>query len=71
MWSAQGRLCRPRGGTVWPTHRAGQLVGNLERLKNRYWPAEYVVDREGRIVHYHSGEGGYVETENVIESLVG
>ena len=37
---------------------------------NRYWPAEYVVDQEGRIVHYHSGEGGYGETEAVIRSLL-
>lgn len=38
---------------------------------NRYWPAEYLVDQRGRIVHSHSGEGGYAETERLIQTLLG
>lgn len=38
---------------------------------NRYWPAEYLVDQRGRIVHSHFGEGGYAETERLIQSLLG
>ena len=37
---------------------------------NEYWPAEYLVDANGRIVHRHVGEGGYEETEQVIQGLV-
>lgn len=37
---------------------------------NQYWPAEYLVDQRGRIVHSHSGEGGYGETERLIQGLL-
>ena len=37
---------------------------------NRYWPAEYLVDQRGRIVHTHTGEGGYGETEQLIQNLL-
>ena len=37
---------------------------------NQYWPAEYLVDRQGRIVHRHYGEGGYAETEALIQKYL-
>ena len=37
---------------------------------NQYWPAEYLVDQSGRIVHQHFGEGGYAETERLIQGLL-
>jgi thiol-disulfide isomerase/thioredoxin len=37
---------------------------------NRYWPAQYLIDREGRIVHTHFGEGAYAETEAKIQALL-
>lgn len=37
---------------------------------NRYWPAHYLIDQQGRIVHTHFGEGGYAQTENAIRSLL-
>ena len=37
---------------------------------NHYWPALYVVDTEGRIRHHQFGEGGYEETERVIQYLL-
>lgn len=30
-----------------------------EAYGNRYWPAAYLIDREGRIVYRHYGEGAY------------
>ncbi|MBB3904996.1 redoxin family protein [Methylobacterium brachythecii] len=36
---------------------------------NRYWPAEYIVDQQGRIVYSHFGEGAYSQTEAVIQRL--
>ncbi len=38
---------------------------------NRYWPAHYLVDKEGRIRYTHFGEGKYTETENKIRELLG
>jgi thiol-disulfide isomerase/thioredoxin len=37
---------------------------------NRFWPAKYLVDGKGRIRYYHYGEGGYRETEALIQSLL-
>jgi thiol-disulfide isomerase/thioredoxin len=37
---------------------------------NRFWPAKYLVDSAGRIRYYHYGEGGYRETEALIQSLL-
>ena len=38
---------------------------------NRYWPAHYLIDREGNIRQTHFGEGGYDETEQAIQDLLG
>jgi cytochrome c biogenesis protein CcdA/thiol-disulfide isomerase/thioredoxin len=37
---------------------------------NRYWPAKYFIDREGRIRHTHFWEGEYIESEKVIQQLL-
>jgi thiol-disulfide isomerase/thioredoxin len=36
----------------------------------RFWPVWYVVDKEGIIRYKHIGEGGYTETEGVIQALL-
>lgn len=38
---------------------------------NQYWPAEYLIDKNGDMVHVHFGEGEYDITENAIRSLLG
>jgi thiol-disulfide isomerase/thioredoxin len=38
---------------------------------NRYWPALYIADAEGRIRHHQFGEGEYVECERVVQRLLG
>lgn len=40
-------------------------------FKNRYWPAHYLIDREGRVVYTHFGEGKYDVTESNIRYLLG
>ena len=37
---------------------------------NRYWPAVYIADAQGRIRHHQFGEGGYGECEMVIQRLL-
>ncbi|MBO9687123.1 MAG: thioredoxin family protein [Mitsuaria chitosanitabida] len=37
---------------------------------NRFWPALYIVDAQGRIRHHQFGEEGSAETEQVIQSLL-
>ena len=37
---------------------------------NRYWPAVYIADREGRIRHHQFGESGYEECERIIQQLL-
>jgi thiol-disulfide isomerase/thioredoxin len=39
-------------------------------FENRYWPAVYIADAEGRIRHHQFGEGGYEECERVIQQLL-
>jgi len=39
-------------------------------FKNQYWPAHYFVDAKGQIRHHHFGEGGYDESERVIQQLL-
>lgn len=38
--------------------------------KNRYWPALYLIDKQGHIRYVHIGEGRYSETEENIKALL-
>jgi thioredoxin family protein len=37
---------------------------------NQYWPAEYLIDKQGRVREAHFGEGEYGKTEASIRSLL-
>jgi thiol-disulfide isomerase/thioredoxin len=39
-------------------------------FENQYWPALYIVDATGRVRHHQFGEGGYEESEKVIQELL-
>lgn len=39
-------------------------------FKNRYWPALYFVDTQGRIRHHQFGEGEYEQSERIIQQLL-
>lgn len=41
-----------------------------EAYANRFWPAVYLIDKRGRIVYTHFGEGAYQETEAKIQALL-
>ncbi len=42
-----------------------------QNFENRYWPAHYLIDKNGNVVYQHFGEGGYDITENNIRYLLG
>ena len=44
--------------------------GTWRAFNNRYWPAKYLIDKEGRIRYTHFGEGAYTETEMAIRELL-
>jgi len=38
---------------------------------NEYWPADYFIDRQGRVRYHHFGEGEYEKSERLIQELLG
>lgn len=44
--------------------------GTWNAYENQYWPRKYLIDKEGYIRYDHIGEGGYTETESVIQALL-
>lgn len=42
-----------------------------QNFHNQYWPAHYLIDKNGKIVYEHFGEGEYDVTENNIRYLLG
>jgi thiol-disulfide isomerase/thioredoxin len=40
-------------------------------FENHYWPAVYLVDRDGHVQFHHFGEEGYEETERAIQQELG
>jgi len=45
--------------------------GTWQNFNNRYWPAHYLIDKNGLVVYQHFGEGDYDVTENNIRFLLG
>ena len=42
-----------------------------QNYDNLYWPAHYLIDKNGVVRQVHFGEGGYQETEMLIRQLLG
>lgn len=38
--------------------------------RNRYWPAKYLIDKQGVVRHIKFGEGSYADTERLIRQLL-
>ena len=62
---AVDRLQIPYPVAIDAEYEVWELYGNLG------WPARYLFDQRGMLLHYHYGEGGYEETERAIQELLG
>jgi len=54
---------------VWPMAQDNDFI-TWRRYGNRYWPSEYLIDKDGVVRYTHFGEGAYAETEAVIRELL-
>lgn len=45
--------------------------GTWQSFHNHYWPAHFLIDKNGRVVYEHFGEGDYDITEHNIVTLLG
>lgn len=67
--TANVRKAIERFGIEYPVAQ-DNLYKTWDAYGNRFWPAFYLVDRDGRIVHRHYGEGDYEATEARIRQLL-
>jgi hypothetical protein len=63
--AAVRRLGIPYPVAIDADYEVWNLYGNMG------WPARYLFDQRGILLHYHYGEGGYEETERAIQELLG
>jgi thiol-disulfide isomerase/thioredoxin len=56
-------------GITWPVVLDNDYI-NWNNFANRYWPAKYVIDKNGQIAFAHFGEGYYAGTEEIIQNLI-
>ncbi len=56
-------------GLGWPIAQDNDFK-TWRAFNNRYWPAKYLVDKDGYIRYTHFGEGAYEETELWIRGLL-
>jgi len=58
-----------RHGITYPVAQDNEFA-TWNAYRNRFWPAQYIVDKSGKIVFEHAGEGAYSEIEQTIQRLL-
>ena len=58
-----------KDGIVWPSARDNDFR-TWRAFSNRFWPAKYLIDKDGLVRYTHFGEGAYAETEEIIRELL-
>ncbi len=58
-----------RHGLAWPVAQDNDFA-TWRAFNNRFWPAKYLLDKDGVIRYRHFGEGDYIETEEWIRDLL-
>jgi hypothetical protein len=66
---ANVREAMARHGITYPV-ALDNAYGTWNAYENRYWPAHYLFDAQGRLRETHFGEGAYDETERDIQALL-
>ena len=56
-------------GVTWPIAQDNDFA-TWRAYDNRFWPAKYLIDKDGIVRYTHFGEGGYAETEQWIRDLL-
>jgi cytochrome c biogenesis protein CcdA/thiol-disulfide isomerase/thioredoxin len=56
-------------GVTWPVALDNNYA-TWDAYQNEYWPAEYLLDRNGHLRHVQFGEGDYGGTEQAIRTLL-
>jgi cytochrome c biogenesis protein CcdA/thiol-disulfide isomerase/thioredoxin len=59
-----------RLGVTWPVALDNDY-DTWNAWSNEYWPADYLVDQQGKVRAYSFGEGDYAKTESDIRELLG
>ena len=54
---------------TWPVVN-DSAYNNWQAFRNSFWPRKYFVNSKGEIVADHAGEGGYAESEELIQKLL-
>ena len=63
------RMAADKHGINYPVVLDNEME-TWKAFENRYWPRKYIADHEGYIRYDHIGEGGYQETEKIIQKLL-
>lgn len=58
-----------RYGITWPV-ATDNGYATWNAYGNQFWPALYLIDRDGRVVYRHFGEGNYEQTEDRVRQLL-
>ena len=56
-------------GLAWPVVLDNDYA-TWDAYRNRFWPAKYLIDKDGVIRYTHFGEGRYAQTESKIRELL-
>jgi thiol-disulfide isomerase/thioredoxin len=56
-------------GITWPVAQDNDFE-TWKNYSNRFWPAKYLIDKDGVVRYTHFGEGSYDETERQIRRLL-
>ena len=59
-----------RLGVTWPV-AIDSAMATWNAYQNQYWPAEYLLDQQGRVAYTNFGEGAYAQTDTAVAALLG
>ncbi len=54
---------------TWPVAEDPEMV-TWRAYDNQYWPADYLIDRQGRVRYFHAGEGNEDQIEQAVRDLL-